>query len=506
MFNLLSNVYSTNTTPGNRAVVNVTYGDTTILLSANTNFNAGDGIYQRNNGVVNNAVGTIVGVVGNTVLISTASIIGEFNTSSVVYSTNVTPGSQSVLNINPSTVNGLSPKSFYYVQFANNTHFALSDTDGGTRLLITQGSNDGGHRVKAYGIRGTLSTNEAKYFEAGDQVKYVTYSGNTPLVGLSNTSTYYIGVANDTHMSLTATPGGDRLDLFYAGSDEAGHWISPQGTKGTIRALNQFTVNDPVTYTVGVYATPLVGLVANNTYYIESTNSTHFAISEFIGGPRIDLYKSLAEDDHVFSSGGSNGTFYSTSAVDFAVGDRVQYIVAPGNTAISGLTSNGTYIVQYKTSTQIALTARAGGYRIPISKGLTQTGHKIVKLGNSALINVSLAEKLSVDQPVVYTSSNLVSNLATKVPSGYLTSGTTYYVQFANATHVGLANTPGGERIVLAQQASSGTQHTLSDASINTVTITSTSTHSNVRFTPAGTLTNINTAATGTIANVSVYT
>jgi hypothetical protein len=304
---------------------------------------------------------------------------------------------------------------------------------------------------------------------------------------------------------LTSTLGGDRLDLPYAGSNESGHWISPQSIKSTFRTTNQFTVGDAVTYTVGVFAVPLVGLTANGTYYVEFANGTHLAISNTSGGPRVDLYKALVEDDHVFSSASSNGTIYSSSASDFAVGDRVRYIVAAGNTSIAGLSNNGVYYVQYQTSTQIGLTIRDGGYRIPITKGTTETGHKLVKLGDAALINVPLATNLVVGQPVIYTSTNLASNLAIK-PSGYLTSGATYYVEFANATHVGLASTLGGERIVIAQQASSGTQHTLSDASINTVTITATSTHSNVRFTPAGTLTNINTAATGTIANVSVYT
>lgn len=505
LFNLISNVYSTNAAPGNRSVTDVTFGDTLIELSANTNFNAGDFVYQRNNGTVNNAVGQIVSVTSNTIAINTASIIGEFNTSSNVYSTNAAPGNRSVIVVNPSSLGGLTSNTFYYVQFANNTHFALSEASGSQRLLISTGSNDASHRFKAYGARGTITSPVARYFAPGDQVKYVTASGNTPIIGLSNTSTYYIETANDTHISLTSTLGGDRLDLPYAGSNESGHWISPQSIKSTFRTTNQFTVGDAVTYTVGVFAVPLVGLTANGTYYVEFANGTHLAISNTSGGPRVDLYKALVEDDHVFSSASSNGTIYSSSASDFAVGDRVRYIVAAGNTSIAGLSNNGVYYVQYQTSTQIGLTIRDGGYRIPITKGTTETGHKLVKLGDAALINVPLATNLVVGQPVIYTSTNLASNLAIK-PSGYLTSGTTYYVEFANATHVGLASTLGGERIVIAQQASSGTQHTLSDASINTVTITATSTHSNVRFTPAGTLTNINTAATGTIANVSVYT
>lgn len=505
LFNLLSNVYSTNATPGNQSVTSVSFGDTLIQLSANTNFNAGDYVYQRNNGTVNNAVGLVVSVTGNVVAVNTSTIIGEFNTSSNVFSTNATPGNRSVVVVNPSPLGALSSNVFYYIQFANSTHFALSETSGGQRLLISKGSADASHRIKAFGARGTITSPIAKYFTAGDQVKYVTASGNTPLIGLSNTTTYYIESANDTHISLTTTFGGDRLDLLYSGGNEGGHWISPQNTKATIRATNQFTVGDAVTYTVGIFASPLVGLTANGTYYIEFANSTHFAISNTSGGPRADMYKSLIEDDHVFSSAGSNGTIYSSSATDFAVGDRVRYIVSAGNTAIAGLTNNGVYYIQSQTSTRLGLTIRDGGYRIPITKGLTETGHKLVKLGNAALINIPLATNLVVGQPVIYTSTNLASNLAIK-PSGYLTSGSTYYVEFANATHVSLASTPGGERIVIAQQASSGTQHTLSDASINTVTITATSTHSNVRFTPAGTLTNINTTATGTIANVSVYT
>lgn len=408
-------------------------------------------------------------------------------------------------NVSSTPIGQLTSNSFYYVQFANNTHLALSERLGGDRALITAGSSDTGHRLKAYGIKSTIATPVAKHVTVGDAVKYVTYSGNTPLTGLSNTQSLFIQFANATHIALANTATGDRIDITK-GASETGHWISPRDTKGTIVVSNEFTTNDATTYTVTSNNTPLIGFVANNTYYIEHANATHLAVTEFVGGPRLSIMKGLTQTGHTFSSAGANGTIYSTDAADFAINDPVLYVTAAGQTPVPGLVNNGNYFVQYQTTDRIALSSTIGGYRIPITKGSTANNHKIIKIGLNSLIESSIAANLDVNEPVIYTSSNLSANLATKGPSGYLSSGTTYYVQFANATHVAISSTPGGERITLDRQVANGTSHTISDAVINTVTISTTSTQSNVRFTPAGTINNITTSASGTIVNVNVNT
>lgn len=61
----------------------------------------------------------------------------------------------------------------------------------------------------------------------------------------------------------------------------------------------------------------------------------------------------------------------------FTAGDKVTYTVATGNTALTNLTSGGTYYIKTANTTAVTLAATPGGSAIDLTKGLTETGHSL---------------------------------------------------------------------------------------------------------------------------------
>jgi len=68
----------------------------------------------------------------------------------------------------------------------------------------------------------------------------------------------------------------------------------------------------------------------------------------------------------------------SSANTKFSVGEKVTYLVQSGNTAVTGLTANSTYFIQFANSTHIKLTDKIGGSAINLtSAGSGETGHSI---------------------------------------------------------------------------------------------------------------------------------
>ena len=93
----------------------------------------------------------------------------------------------------------------------------------------------------------------------------------------------------------------------------------------------------------------------------EPANTTFNANSAVVSGP----------------NGGANSVITISSAPFFVAGDSVKYFVATNNTAITGLTANSLYFIQFANSTVVALANSAAGSRITLTKGLSQTGHSL---------------------------------------------------------------------------------------------------------------------------------
>ena len=74
----------------------------------------------------------------------------------------------------------------------------------------------------------------------------------------------------------------------------------------------------------------------------------------------------------------------------FLAGDKVTYTVATGNTALTNLTSGGTYYIKTSNTTAVTLAAAPNGDTIDLTKGLTETGHSLT--GETATAVAELTE------------------------------------------------------------------------------------------------------------------
>lgn len=75
----------------------------------------------------------------------------------------------------------------------------------------------------------------------------------------------------------------------------------------------------------------------------------------------------------------------STANTTWAVGDRLTYLVAAGNTAVGGLANNTSYYVSFANTTTIALAATSGGANIDLTASVSETGHSITGVTAAAV-------------------------------------------------------------------------------------------------------------------------
>jgi len=151
-------------------------------------------------------------------------------------------------------------------------------------------------------------------------------------------------------------------------------------------------------------------------------------------------------------SGVANTTDFITtsSAHTLSDGDRVQYLVAAGNTAIGGLTNAASYYVVSANTTAFKVAATSGGDAINVTASVSETGHTLRRLDF-----IDIASNILQDDDIV-TYKTAAGNTAV---TG-LANNTSYYVIGANTGGVYLSATADGARIALTPGASE-TGHSL---------------------------------------------
>jgi hypothetical protein len=86
----------------------------------------------------------------------------------------------------------------------------------------------------------------------------------------------------------------------------------------------------------------------------------------------------------------TNDTIAITTANSkFLVNDRVQYLVAAGNTAIGGLSNNTFYFIQAANTTTVTLATAPGGAAINLTASVSETGHSLTGETATAVATIS---------------------------------------------------------------------------------------------------------------------
>lgn len=156
----------------------------------------------------------------------------------------------------------------------------------------------------------------------------------------------------------------------------------------------------------------------------------------------------LIKDNTFNASTGVDGTdefITTTSAHGLTNGDKVQYLVAAGNTAVSPLVNATSYFVVSADSTKFKLASAAGGSPLNLTAGSSETGHTLRRVGQGYITIAS--NKFQVGDKLVYDVK------AGNTAISPLVDGTTYYVASSNSTTISLATTSGGSALVLVPGA-----------------------------------------------------
>ena len=151
-------------------------------------------------------------------------------------------------------------------------------------------------------------------------------------------------------------------------------------------ASNPFVNNDVVVYTTSTGNTALTGLTNAASYYVISANSTGVKLSLTSGGANVNITAgAVSESGHNLKRTG----FLNIGSNKFANGDVVTYLVAAGNTALTGLTNAASYYVVGANSAGVYLSATANGTVIALTPGVTETGHSLT--GETARASVTIS-------------------------------------------------------------------------------------------------------------------
>lgn len=215
-----------------------------------------------------------------------------------------------------------------------------------------------------------------------------------------------------------------------------------------------YTANATVTITGGGGASATANAEANATGRIALLNITA-AGSSYETNPTVAIAAPSAvtfnsntavyKDATFNANTGVNGTteFITTStAHGFTNGDKVQYLVATGNTALSGLTNATSYFVISANTTALKLSTAAGGSAVDIAASSTsESGHTLRRVGQGYITIAS--NVFQVNDYVTYTVASGNTALTG------LTSGSKYYVVTSNSTTISVSATKGGSAIVL---------------------------------------------------------
>lgn len=257
-----------------------------------------------------------------------------------------------------------------------------------------------------------LIANAAKHYDVNAYVDYVVPAGNVAITGLTANSRYYVKTVNSSGITLSATPGGAKIDIGTAVSTNTTeyHTFSTKALTKNFYANNTsvnnanysilitdantyFYPDDYVYYLVPSGNTSIQGLAANSYYYVESSNSTAITLTDVVGGDPVQLYTTVfiagethyllndtthaqtpfvnASLEEVYSNGTSvNNAAYSfmvsNADIYFSTNQRIFYDVPAGNTAVSNLTANAVYYVKTVNSSALTLSNTSGGATIQI--------------------------------------------------------------------------------------------------------------------------------------------
>jgi len=493
-------------------------------------------------GIANSTVSSNVIITGYTANVTANSLNvtsnSNFSGNTLVYSN--TTGNVSVTATNTAIGGGSFDVSSNTNIRSRLMYVYANTTISGANTIIIAGSGQASQTFDANAavetVNNSIAITTAPTYSINEPVVYTVAAGNTALTGLASGTTYYIQFSNATSVKLSTTPGGTALTLTK-GLTQTGHSfagisgnVAIGASNTTIRGINlNIQSNVSITSanlnytnaTGNVYVNTAIAYITggdvsitSNTY-INTTNTTVNTANFLLSGGQANVTSNVNITSANLIYNNASGNIAVTAANTTVAGGNVNissnvsitganlsYVNASGNVSIN----TAAVYVRGSTLRVFSNSISSGANTIIIagSGQATQTfdANAAVETVNNS-IAITTAPTYSINDPLVYTVA------AGNTALTGLASGTTYYIQFSNATSVKLASIPGGSALTLTKGLTQ-TGHSFAGVSGNVVIGSSNTTirgidlniQSNVNITSANLIYN-NTSGNASITSAN---
>jgi hypothetical protein len=229
-----------------------------------------------------------------------------------------------------------------YIIAGSNT-YVVTTIANATFMTIKSGKNGANVVAQSGGTSYNIQQGPAfvPLSESSDHAADGIIQGNAELIyGVDTTE---MAVANASVIAYTTT---------FAGSGYSANALVTVGGNATANGLN----------TTGRIS--VLSVLAGNTYTTAPTVT--------VAAPTAQSFNANSA-----VTSGTDAIAITTANSIFLANDRVTYLVAAGNTALTNLANNTQYYIRTSNTTAVTLSLTLGGDAIDLTKGLTEAGHSL---------------------------------------------------------------------------------------------------------------------------------
>jgi hypothetical protein len=235
----------------------------------------------------------------------------------------------------------------------------------------------------------------------------------------------------DGNLAFSGTSSADykpTSDNTYALGNTTARWLlySSTATIGNVTVSDTSTLNNviagnllPISNTTSIFgsATKLWTITANTITAISSVTTGNVVVTNTAAAATFNALSGVASATEYITT---------TAAHGLTTGDYVQYLVAAGNTAVSGLSNAAYYYVVGANTTALQLSATYGGSAINITAGSSETGHTLTP------IKITLSQNGSIFAPTGVANVGTLRVLGSGIVNGSMTVVSDFAVTTGN--------------------------------------------------------------------------
>lgn len=215
-----------------------------------------------------------------------------------------------------------------------------------------------------------------------------------------------------------------------------------------------FANGDYVYYTVSTGNTAVSGLTGNSYYYIVGANTTAVKLSATAGGTACNITASATSENGHFLSVVSSKTFSINETGSSSVGN-----IIVGNKYSSQVTTPSRTTIWKNNANMLDEDGQSRKVRLGVGSSMVYRGfgpqyftanstfvnltNDTIQISAASLAGWAANDVFAVNDIIYYRAFTESGNS----PIGGLANVGSYYISFANATHIALANTLGGANI-----------------------------------------------------------